>query len=287
MRNKYGKVNKLDNDILINYVDKIMSFSQNRTYSKEESEELAQEIFLQATKNITSIKNANKFEAWLWSVANNTLKSFRRNRGREKEIYSTEDISTQIYHDEYEFEQDDVYEILRINISQLSASYRDIIVMHYYDKLTSREIAEKLNIPEGTVRYRLSLGRNKLKKELETMQETALKPTKLNLYTTGSYAGVPRMYLNDALSHNILWQSYREARSVEDLCKILGIPAYYIEDRIEMLLKCGTVIQPTQNTILSDIIIYDESLNKYDMFNRKNVSSLCLRIYWKKQINLR
>ena len=96
------------------------------------------------------------------------------------------------------------------------------------------------------------------------MQETALKPIKLNLYTNGSYAGVPRMYLNDALSHNILWQSYRDAKSVEDLSKILGVPAYYIEDRTEMLKKCGTVTQPTQSTILTDIIIYDKSINKYD-----------------------
>lgn len=254
----------MDNDILANFINKILSFSQNRTYSKEEAEELTQEIFLQATKNISKINDIEKFEAWLWGVANNTLKSFRRGKGREREIYSSEDISEQIYYDEYAFEQNEIYDMLRKNISQLSACYRDIIVMHYYDKLNSREIAERLNIPEGTIRYRLSLGRNKLKKELETMQETALRPVKLNLYTNGSYAGIPRMYLNDALSHNILWQAYREEKSVEDLSKIMGVPAFYIEDRIEMLLKCGTVTQPTQNTILSDIIIYDESLNKYD-----------------------
>jgi len=254
----------MDNEILVKYINKILSFSQRRTYSQEEAEELTQEILLQAAKNIKTIKDIDKFEAWLWGVASNTLKSFKRNKGRIRKMYSLEDIDEQIYNDKYEFEQDEIYDTLRKNIAQLSACYRDIIIMHYYDNLTSAEIAEKLNIPEGTVRYRLSLGRNKLKKELDTMQETALKPIKLNLYTYGSYAGIPRMYLNDALSQNILWQSYKEARSVEDLSKILGVPAYYIEDRIEMLLKCGTITQPTQNTILSDIIIYDESINKYD-----------------------
>ena len=250
--------------MLVNYVDKILSFSKYRTYSKDEAEELAQEIFLRAVKNISTVRDINKFEGWLWGVANNTLKSFRRERGREREIYSSEDIDAQIYYDEYNFEQDDVYEILRKNISQLSSYYRDILIMFYYDNLTSREIAERLKIPEGTVKYRLSIGRNKLKKEINIMQETALKPIKLNLYTNGSYAGLPRMYLNDALSHNILWQAYKEAKSVEDLSKLLGVPAYYIEDRIEMLEKCGTITKPTQNTILSDIIIYDESINKYD-----------------------
>jgi len=256
----------MDNEIFVKYINKILSFSQNRTYSQEEAEELTQEILLQAMKNVSTINDINKFEAWLWGVANNTLKSFRRDRGRIREMYSSENLEKIDEHmyDEYEFEQDDVYNTLRKNITQLSACYRDIIVMRYYDNLTSVEIAERLNIPEGTVRYRLSLGRDKLKKELDTMQETALKPVKLNLYTHGSYGGFPQMYLNDALSQNILWQAYKESRSVEDLSKILGVPAYYIEDRIEMLLKCGTITKPTQNTILSDIVIYDESINKYD-----------------------
>ena len=152
------------NEMLVNYVDKILSFSHRRTYSKEEAEELTQEIFLQAMSNISNIKDINKFEAWLWGVANNTLKSFRRERGRERQIYSSEDIDAQIYYDEYGFEQSEIYAILRKNIAQLSVCYRDIIIMYYYDNLTSREIAEKLNIPEGTVRYRLSIGRDKLKK---------------------------------------------------------------------------------------------------------------------------
>jgi len=259
----YDEVKKVDTNVLVKYIDKILSFSRRRTYSKDEAEELTQEILFQAVKNFSLINNPDKFEAWLWGVANNTLKSYQRTRGKDREC-SSEDIDAQIYNDEYEFEQDEIFETLRKSIAQLSACYRDIIVLHYYDNLTSREIAEKLNIPEGTVRYRLSIGRNKLKKEINTMQETALKPVKLNMYTNGSYAGTPWMYLNDALAQNILYQAYRQERSAEELSKILGVPAYYIEDRIEMLLKCGTVTQPTQNTVLTDILIYDESINKYD-----------------------
>ena len=276
----------MDNNMLVNFVDKILSFSQSRTYSRDEAEELTQEILLQAVKNISAIKDIDKFEAWLWGVANNTLRSFRRNRGRERKIYSSEDVGAQIYNDEYEFEQDEIYEALRKNIAYLSACYRDIIVMHYYDRLTCREIAEKLNIPEGTVSYRLSVGRNKLKKEYNIMQETALKPIKLNLYTSGSYNGAPWMYLNDALSKNILWQAYREPKSVEGLSKLLGIPAFYIEDRIEMLDKCGTIARPTQNTVLTDILIYDESINKYDDIQAKECFNAISGELWDKMNRL-
>ena len=272
--------------MLVNYVDKILSFSQNRTYSKDEAEELTQEILLRAVKNLSAIKDIDKFEAWLWGLANNTLKSFRRNKGKEREMYSSEDIGAQIYNDEYKFEQDEVYNTLRKNVAYLSASYRDIIIMHYYDGFTCKEIAEKLNIPEGTVTYRLTVGRNKLKKEYSAMQETALKPVKLKLYTNGSYNGTPWMYLNDALSKNILWQAYREPKSVEDLSKLLGIPAFYIEDRIEMLDKCGTITKPTQNTILTDILIYDESINKYDDIQTKECFNAISEELWDKMNRL-
>ena len=98
----------MDNQILVSFMDKILSYSQHRTYSKDEAEELTQEILLQAVKNIASIKDINKFEAWLWGVANNTLKSFRRSKGKERENYSSADISAQIYEDEYVFEQNEI-----------------------------------------------------------------------------------------------------------------------------------------------------------------------------------
>ena len=51
----------------------------------------------------------------------------------------------------------------------LSALYRDIIVLFYFDGLSTKQISEKLNIPEGTITWRLSEARKKLKKECDTM----------------------------------------------------------------------------------------------------------------------
>ena len=270
----------MDNGVLVDYVDKLLLFSKNRTYSREEAEDLTQEILLQAAGNISSVRDADKFEAWIWGVANNTLSSFRRSKGKDRELYSREfdeNGDEQAYFDEYpsaseSLDQDEIYSILRRNIAYLSASYRDIIVMHYYDNLTCREIAEKLNIPEGTVSYRLSVGRNKLKKEYGIMNQTALKPTLLNLHTNGSYGGFPSMYINDALAKNILLQAYRQPKSAEEIAKILGVPSFYIEDRIEMLVKCDAAVKVTQTTIQANILICDESINEFDKAQSKAAS---------------
>ena len=61
----------------------------------------------------------------------------------------------------------------------LSSIYRETIILHYYDDLSVKQISEKLNIPEGTVSWRLKVARSKIKEEFENMEESALKPIKM------------------------------------------------------------------------------------------------------------
>lgn len=87
------------------------------------------------------------------------------------------------------------------------------------------------------------------------MNETALKPAqlKIRIHGEGNYNGedrpFPWQYIDDALSQNILWYSYREPRTVEQLSSLTGVPAFYIEDRIENLIKREAVIRPTKKTV--------------------------------------
>jgi hypothetical protein len=141
--------------------------------------------------------------------------------------------------------------------------------MHYYDNLTCKTISEKLGLPEGTVTYRLSMARSKLKTRCISMKETALKPQKLTIHISGegNYNGIDRpfpwQYINDALSQNILFYAYREPKTVEELAELTGVPAFYIEERIENLIKREAVIQPTKSTVQTDFMIFDEPIAAY------------------------
>ncbi|MDD5603944.1 MAG: sigma factor-like helix-turn-helix DNA-binding protein, partial [Eubacteriales bacterium] len=171
--------------------------------------------------------------------------------------------------DDYNFETDEEYQNLRRSIAQMSAVYRDIIVMHYYDNLSCKAISQSLGLPEGTVTYRLSLARTKLKERCNQMNETALKPAqlKIRIHGEGNYNGedrpFPWQYIDDALSQNILWYSYREPKTVEELSSLTGVPAFYIEDRIDNLVKREAVIQPTKKTVQANFLIFDKEINAY------------------------
>ena len=75
-------------DILSDYVDRVYGYAVSRTYSREEADELAQEILYTAVNSLQNLRDEDRFEPWLWALAANVTRSFRRNLGKERAIYS-------------------------------------------------------------------------------------------------------------------------------------------------------------------------------------------------------
>lgn len=221
-------------------------------------------------REIHRLKDDGKFEPWLWGVARNVTKAFRRSMGKQHAMYSYDTLEYLPYEDEYGNENEELYNALRAKISMLSKLYRDIIILYYYDGLSTKQISEKLNIPEGTVTWRLSQARRKLKKECTDMNETALRPKKLiiRINGEGNYNGhaipFPHVYIEDALSQNILYYCYDSAKTVEDLSKLCGVPAYYIEDSLQNLLYREAIKETVKGKYRTDFIIYSDKVNEYD-----------------------
>lgn len=266
---------------LENYIEKVYGYAVKHTYSREEADELAQEILFTAVRELPRLREDNRFEPWLWGIASNVTKSFRRSLGKQRAMYSYDSLEALPCEDAYIDEQEASYDFLRTKIAMLSAIYRDIIVLHYYDGLPTKTISERLNIPEGTIRWRLAEARRKLKKEYNDMNETALRPVKmrLDIYGSGNYDGktipFPSVYINDALSQNILYYCYEQPCSVEELAKLCGVPAYYIEERMENLRRREAVIEPTKGRYQTDFIIYSD---KHGIYCEENAEKALMPI---------
>ena len=258
----------MDYKHIADMLEMTFAWSVSRTFTREEAEELTQEILYQAVKSIGSLRDSTKFDSWFWRLANIQWKVFKRAKAKTRGFISFDVLSESdlMYEDKYDFITDDEYKLLRRRIAQMSAAYREIIVMHYYDNLSCKAISQKLGLPEGTVTYRLFMAREKLKKGCKKMNETALKPARLNITIMGDFRDeneYPPQFINDVLSQNILWHAYREPKSVEQLSILTGVPAVYIEDRIENLVRREAVVQPTKATVQTDFLIFDEETNNY------------------------
>jgi RNA polymerase sigma-70 factor (ECF subfamily) len=104
------------------------------------------------------------------------------------------------------------------------------------------QIARELNIPVGTVKSRLSDGREQIKKGFEAMEsykKQSYEPEHLHVACSGRSGlnGEPYSIVNnDLIIQNILITAYSEPITVSDLSRKIGIPAAYIEPLVQKLI---------------------------------------------------
>ncbi|MGZ3744228.1 MAG: RNA polymerase sigma factor [Pseudobdellovibrionaceae bacterium] len=129
---------------------------------RELAEEIKQETFIKVMANyaLLSVQSEGQCLAWTFTTAKNLAFDFLRARKREEKFIQ----NTQQYESEPSPAQADRLEKFLV---KLNPATQEAILLKYEFGMNSREIAEKLSVPEGTVRRRIQLGLAKLKKDLE------------------------------------------------------------------------------------------------------------------------
>ncbi len=126
------------------------------------ADDLAQETFLKAYKNIRSFRGEAKFSTWLYRIAYNC---FREDARRRKELVGIDE--TQL---EAEPDPNTVDPALRQDLNQalrlLPLHERTAVLLCCQQGLSHDEAARVLDIPLGTVKTNVLRGREKLKKTL-------------------------------------------------------------------------------------------------------------------------
>jgi len=142
-----------------------------------EANEATQETFIAALRALKSYREKSTFKAWLYKIAFNISRSRLRKRNSlerlQRKLTSIFEIQSQNPPTPedviIENEQD---EALWKALENLGEKQRIPIVLRYYHDFSITEIAEILDLKEGTVHSRLSIGREKLRSELVGLSET-------------------------------------------------------------------------------------------------------------------
>ncbi|MCH7918658.1 MAG: sigma-70 family RNA polymerase sigma factor [Planctomycetes bacterium] len=143
------------------------------------SEDLAQETFLNAWKNLPQLRDLRKFRSWLCSIARNALQNYYR----QKKPASLEDtdIETSVDEDLQDpseiLIQQETHLLLEQAIMRLPEKYRGPLVMYYRQDQSIRQSSRALDLSAATVKTRLHRARLMLKEDLACRLETALKET--------------------------------------------------------------------------------------------------------------
>ena len=141
-----------------------------RGLTREEVEDLVQEVFLKAYCNIHAfdLARGTKFSTWLYTIARNHCLSVQRKKTVDLERLDTDISEMKTLADRESYSpRDEVLEKERSQkvadaIALLPEEQKSALLMQYYEGLTYQEIAIIMSCSSGTVKSRLARARDKL-----------------------------------------------------------------------------------------------------------------------------
>ena len=142
----------------------------------ELAEDLAQDVFVKLFKSLGTFDRRANFQTWLVSVSRNLCIDHYRSVRKEREAMARDvdpaDLAAAAPdRSAYaELEQRDRLQLLRTAFGRLAPSLRTAVMLRDVQELTYQEIADRLELPEGTVKSRISRGRSELARHLRALR---------------------------------------------------------------------------------------------------------------------
>jgi len=129
------------------------------------AEDMAQETFIRAWKNLPKYQPRAPFRSWLFRIATNvTLDALRREKETvDVDTYPLKGLGNGL---EASIEAKDRAELIQQCVLSLPPSSRSVLVLREYEELSYKEISATLGIPIGTVMSRLNYARKRLSTDL-------------------------------------------------------------------------------------------------------------------------
>ena len=143
------------------------------------AEEIAQDTFLQAYRNLDTLRNPSQFAGWLYVIANRLcFKWIQRNKSA---MQSLEDTSmgeiekssyTRYISGQRETEATERrYAIVKRLLQRLPESERTVVTLYYLGEMTAKEISKFLGVSVNTIKSRLRRARERLKDNESMIRE--------------------------------------------------------------------------------------------------------------------
>ncbi|MBN1342842.1 MAG: RNA polymerase sigma factor [Phycisphaerae bacterium] len=135
----------------------------------ELAEEATQEVFLRMHERPATWQSDAPMGAWLRGVAINVCRELRRKRWRQVlllRMFRRRSTAAVVQDVALQNAQREAEEIVRNLVSDLPASQREVIVLRFFEDLSTEETAATLKLPVGTVKSRLHRGLERLRERL-------------------------------------------------------------------------------------------------------------------------
>ncbi len=137
-----------------------------RVVGRQDADDAMQLAFMQIFRKLDRFSGGSSLETWIYRVATNEALQFLRRRKRDNVVTLSLEPESKVSQSGLRLED---AEMLEAGLAKLEPELRAVLTLKEVQELSYAEIAEIMNIPEGTVGSRLNRARRELKDELERL----------------------------------------------------------------------------------------------------------------------
>jgi len=166
------------------YWRKVFNVAYKFVGKHEEAEDLAQEIFLKIFKSLDTFDRRANFQTWLVSVSRNLCIDHYRSVRKERATIDRAVDASELAPASSDpgpmaaLEQRDRLTLLRDALAALPDALRTAVLMRDIHELSYQEIADRLGLPEGTVKSRINRGRAELARHIRKLRGETYSPSR-------------------------------------------------------------------------------------------------------------
>jgi RNA polymerase sigma-70 factor (ECF subfamily) len=179
--------------IVRQYWRKVFNVAYKFVGKHDEAEDLTQDIFLKIFKSLDTFDRRANFQTWLISISRNLCIDHYRSVRKERETIDRDVDANELTPASREpgpvaaLEQRDRVTLLRQALAELPETLRTAVMMRDIRELSYQEIADRLRLPEGTVKSRINRGRTELARQIRKLRGEDFSPSGAMPKRTGAY----------------------------------------------------------------------------------------------------
>jgi RNA polymerase sigma-70 factor (ECF subfamily) len=165
------------------YRRKVFNVAYKFVGRHDQAEDLTQDVFLKLYKSLDTFDRRANFQTWLISVSRNLCIDHYRSVRKERETIDRDvdpaelsPVST-TRSPHQALEQRDRVELLRQALDKLAPTLRHAVMLRDIQELSYQEIADRLELPEGTVKSRINRGRTELARQIRRLRGEDYSPS--------------------------------------------------------------------------------------------------------------
>lgn len=158
-------------ELFARYQQSILSFAFRMVGDRSAADGLTQEVFLRVLRHADKFDPQQPVRPWLYTIAANLCRDYLAKQGRRTTVELAMEPPAPVPGPLDQLASREQCALVKQAVEELPEIYREIIVLRVYEQLPYADIAEILDIREGTARSRMEYALNRLRKALLSPRE--------------------------------------------------------------------------------------------------------------------